>query len=141
MIKYSKNVTDIWWQEWLRVEALVLIDGKFYGGSNHQWAMTDYMADYWSSRDYDLEIDSDMGEAIAHTDDLFKQGKVHGFDVFEEGYTRYLISHYPRAFKDKEAVKCIKTFADKYGYKLGTFMNEEKLGNECYLIEITDEAA
>lgn len=135
-MKIIEDVTNIWWKDWLRIEAIVLIDNKFYYGCNHQWAMTEYMSDYWSSRDYDLEIDSDMEEAINYTDELFRQGKINGFDLFEGGDKRYLISHYPNILKNEKIMAQIKKFVSENNYAFGSFMNENKLDDECVLIEI-----
>ncbi len=138
MLEYTNDndVTDIWYM-WDREEAIVLIDGKFYSDDNHQYAMLQYAKDYWTSRNYNLEDSVDMGEAINHTDALFREGKIYGLDLFCDGKgNRYILSHYPNLFNDKQNLALVKNLARERGYRIGTFTCETKLGDKCYLLNV-----
>lgn len=139
-IIYTKDISDSW-EHWDRDEAVLLIDGKFYADYNHQYAMEAYASDYWKKRHYDLEDISDYADACEHTDDLFRKGKIQGFDVFT-AYSKdgceeqYLISHYRRAFDDSRRAQMSSDYAKKHNYQLGTFCRDEALGGDCWLIDL-----
>ncbi len=138
-IEYVKDITADW-QHWDRNLAVVLIGDQFYFDYNHQLAMETYAHDYWKKLDYDLDAPSDYEEACAYTDDLFRKGKINGFDVFtdytNDGTHQYLISHYRCAFTDPHRAHLINDYAKSHGYQLGTFTSSEELGDDCWLIEL-----
>lgn len=48
----------------------------------------------WSDRNIDIDKEEGLGKAIAITDSLFKENKLYGFDIFEDGEDKFLASHY-----------------------------------------------
>ena len=139
-IKLLEDISEKW-KDWDRIEAVILVEGTFYSSDNHQFAMEEYLEDYWKNQGIDLSdesFDRDIDKACHHTDALFKEGKIHGFDLFCPNFNDdkwYLISHYRKAF-ESEAVNQIVNYAKEHGYILGTFMGEENLTDECFIIDV-----
>lgn len=133
----TEDITDKW-IDWDRDQAIVLIDDKFYSSENHQYALEEYEKDYWEKMGYYIDEEGDMGEAIRHTDKLFQEGKIHGFDLFIDYETgnRYLISHYKRAFADKHVVELVSAYAKENHCQLATFLSDTKLSDDCALLEL-----
>ena len=137
-MKVLRTDFDGFWEtDWERDEALILAEGKWYDGYDHQSAMMEYMEDFWSKKGLDLENDKDFGKACGHTDLLFREGKLYGFDLMEgnDGKT-YLISHYRNITQNADAMKCVLQYVKEHGVIFGYYTDNEKLGDKCELVDL-----
>lgn len=139
-IQLLDDITDQW-IHWDREDAVILAGSRFYKAVTHQEAMIAIESDYWSRREIDLGSDMDFRDATYITDRLFRLGKMHGFDLFTDygTGTKYLLSHYLKAFEDAHSADLIQKYADKHHYKLGTFCSVNELSDECRLIQVIDD--
>lgn len=138
-IQPLEDITDQW-IHWFREDAVILAGSRFYKAVTHQEAMIAIESDYWPRREMDLGSDMDFRDATYITDRLFRLGKMHGFDMFTDDGTgiQYLLSHYPKAFEDRNSAELIQKYADQHHYKLGTFCGVDELSDECRLIQVID---
>ena len=82
-----------------------------------------------------LGDDSDLAEAIKLTDYLFREGFIHGFDVFTDYENRKIFaSHYMRAFDESKVRAAAEKYAEENGCILTTFTDAETLGREMRLV-------
>lgn len=123
-----------------RIEAIILVGDKFYENGNHQYAVLDYKADFYFEHGHDLSwdnIDQDslIDQASLVTDKAFREQEMVGLDLYEGDENKmYLLSHYPQAFNDPNILRLCREYADKHGYLLGTFTDEDMLSKEARLL-------
>jgi hypothetical protein len=122
------------WKSLCRDTAVIITnDGSVYEDINHQYCLQSFQDEYL--KDYDLGDDSDLAEAIKLTDYLFREGFIHGFDVFTDYENRKIFaSHYMRAFDEPKVRAAAEKYAEENGCILTTFTDAETLGKEMRLV-------
>ena len=125
-MEYTKEIK---WHDMCRTRAVIITnDGTVYEDDNHQYCLQSFSKDYLS--DYNLSDDSDLMDAIKLTDILFREGKFHGFDVFEGKSTKVLASHYPRAYENENVLRSAIKYAKDNSLILTAFTDADKLGDK-----------
>lgn len=124
-----------------REEAIILINGKFYSSTIHQYAVLQYKENFYEGKikgKVTVEsLDEDYliyGKACDITDECFKKCEMIGLDLFCGDNEDYLLFHYPQSIKEPNVLELCKKYADVHGYKLGTFIDENKLSDIAQLI-------
>ncbi len=122
------------WDFWDREMAIIVTnDGKWYEDYCHQYCLIEIQQEFADICNLDNE--KDFAKLISYTDYEFKQGRLHGFDLFQDDDGQsYLISHYKKAFENSTVLNVISNKCKENGWLLGTFVDETKLGNDAYLI-------
>lgn len=124
-IEYGKFLPDVIDME--RTEAIILLDGNIYTSSiNHQCCLEDAVADVFKSKGWNIEEEKGLGNAIRYTDNAFRNNEMFGFDVWEDGENKYLLSHYEQNLENEECYKKMKQYALEKGMILGTFICRDK---------------
>ncbi|WP_026653539.1 hypothetical protein [Butyrivibrio proteoclasticus] len=127
---------ELRWENLCRETAIIITnDGDIYEDLNHQYCLDSFAKDYFA----DMNFEEDLMDMIAITDNLFKNGKFHGFDLFIGDDVKILASHYKRAFEVDNVTMAAIKYANKNGCVIATFTNDDKLGGDLKEIIINQE--
>lgn len=118
------------YQDCNRETAIIITnDGRIYEDINHQYCLELFAKEYFGGRTF--ESDEDIEEMIHITDRLFREGKFHGFDLYNNFKgKKILASHYERAFENTVVAKTAAKYARENGCILATFYDPDTLGKE-----------
>lgn len=120
-----------------RTSAIIICNGNLYESEiDHQDCLMQFMADYVREQGWNLDDEKDHGNAIRYTDNAFRNGELHGFDVFSNSFESYLISHYPQTLENEDVYTIALNFAKENNMLLGSFQDRSRLGNSVKLVKI-----
>lgn len=130
----GSNDNSLDWRDYIRETAIIITnDGDVYEDLNHQYCLELVAKEYLGDRSFD--DNSDLEEMVKITDKLFREGKFHGFDLFNNWKgKKILASHYERAFDNEKVAKAAADYARKHDCILATFYNPNTLGKELKLV-------
>lgn len=124
-----------------RVLAVILIGDRFYTGVNHQYAVFEYDKEYYLGKSNKQITAENMDEnpdlvdyAAEITDEAFRDREMVGLDVWSGRDGKYLLSHYPQAFKDEKVLGLCMKYAEENDCRIGTFVSEDYLSDEARLL-------
>lgn len=118
-----------------RTSAVIISESNVYESEiDHQDCLLLFMKEFIEEQGWNLNNEKDHAKAIEYTDAMFREGNLHGFDVFSNCFESYFISHYPQSLENEQIFKIAQKYAKENNMKLGSFQDRNRLGNEVRLI-------